>query len=61
MRKEADDLVQNTFSWIKATIPQLDKDYFSVKREKEKKNGGNEGRKGRIEGFQRRDRERKRV
>ena len=34
MNKEHGAVVQNTFSWMQTTIPQLSKDYFSVKREK---------------------------
>lgn len=49
MNKEQDAVVQNTFSWMQTTIPQLSKDYFSVKREREKKKGGSEGWEGKME------------
>lgn len=55
MSKEPYGVVQNTFSWIQTTILQLNKDDFSVKRERIKKNGGSKGFKGMME--RNRDRE----
>lgn len=49
MSKEPYGVVQNTFSWIQTTILQLNKDDFSVKRERIKKNGGSKGFKGMME------------